>query len=101
MLTEKTAVPERWSIADGIPIPTAATLSSRTDSTAAARPASSASVDSTGVGRRSTRTIVPSRSTTPTTIFVPPTSTPIVRSTAMAADDNWPPLGTQCRAGLA
>ena len=37
MLTEKTAVP-RWSIADGIPIPTAATLSSRTDSTAAARP---------------------------------------------------------------
>ena len=95
MLTEKTAVPDRWSIADGMPIPTAATDSSRTDSTAPARPASSDSVESTGVGRRSTQTTVPSRSTTPTTIFVPPTSTPIVRSPAIARDDSSPPVDAQ------
>ena len=40
----------RWSICDGIPKPTAATLSSRSSRTAASRPSSSASSDSIGVG---------------------------------------------------
>ena len=50
-------------------------------------------MDSTGVSRRSVRKTVPSRSTTPARIFVPPTSIPMVRWGAMTGGYHNAPHG--------
>src|SRR5262245_19789368 len=81
-----------------MPMPTAATDSSRNPSTTSARPSRNASVDSTGVATRSVRTTLPSGSTTPARIFVPPTSIPMVREEDMAGGYHNAPHGARRQA---
>src|SRR2546423_4420171 len=95
MFTEVTAFPLRWSIVDGIPNPIAATPSASTSSTALARPPRSSSCDSRGVGSSRRRSTVPSRSTTPARIFVPPRSTPITCWGATGRGYDTPPDGAR------
>src|SRR5438270_9579930 len=95
MFTEVTAFPLRWAIGDGIPQPIAATSSSRSSATALARPRSSSSRDWCGVARSRRRSTVPSRSTTPARIFVPPRSTPITRWGATGRGYDTPPDGAR------
>ena len=72
----------RWSIVEGSPKPIASTPSSRSSSTVSSRarredPPETPSASAAPAGGRSAL-----RSTTPAAIFVPPTSTPIVRPSA-------------------
>src|SRR3954467_15205034 len=79
MFTEPRSSPDRWSIRDGMPKPSATTLSPRSSSTDSSSPASSSRWDPSGVGRSRRCSTFPSRSTMPASTFVPPRSTPMTR----------------------
>src|SRR6266516_5066166 len=98
MFTEATARPDRWSTRDGIPKPSAAiSRLSRSSSTIASSPASSASCEEMSVGCTTSASISPCRSTTAASVFVPPTSTPMTRSASTSGGYHTPPDGVARR----
>src|SRR5204863_4632357 len=80
MFTDATARPERWSIRDGSPKPSAVTSApSRTCSTTRSSWSSRASDEEVSVSDSRRRSMEPSGATTAASVFVPPTSTPMTR----------------------